>query len=258
MLDGSAEQPKLYLRWGAAFARLSWTAQPRPRHSPAPRARRSRSSARTSLTASSRGAASPTTRSSTSCSSWPVLIDPPLSESRSAARGLRTYRAILDPIGVPGMRRPEADRVGEAWGDWIASMGEWHVFGALTYDQRRRPGMPGSDVARAHVRRWLRDRSRGPGARVEAAVVALEYQRNGWPHFHPLLRLRGGLAPGDIAELGQGWFKPHGYAKLEAPRSRDAVATYAAKYLTKDLSRGDVIFWPPTGSLGVHQPGLAS
>lgn len=148
--------------------------------------------------------------------------------------------------------------VSEAWGKWISEMGEWHVFGALTYDQRRRPTVPGSDVARAHVRRWLRDNSRGEGARVEAAVVALEYQRNGWPHFHPLLRLSGGRAPGDFATLGQSWFKPHGYAKLEAPRSGDAVAAYAAKYLSKDLSRGDVIFWPLTGPLSNHQPALGA
>jgi hypothetical protein len=146
--------------------------------------------------------------------------------------------------------------VAEAWGEWIASMGEWHVFGALTYDQRRRPTVPGSDVARAHVRRWLRDAPRRAGVEVEAAVVALEYQRNGWPHFHPLLRLRGGARPGDFGRLGQAWFKPHGYAQLQVPRDQSDVAAYAAKYLAKDLSEGDVIFWPLHGQLTTHQPRL--
>jgi len=86
--------------------------------------------------------------------------------------------------------------------------------------------------------------------------VALEYQKNGWPHFHPLLRLAGGLQPGDIARLGQAWYKPHGYARLEPPRSRVDVCSYAAKYLAKDLSRGDVIFWPLRGPIGQHQPAL--
>jgi hypothetical protein len=95
------------------------------------------------------------------------------------------------------------------------------------------------------------------GRHVEAAVVALEYQKNGWPHFHPLLRLPGGLQARDFAGLGQAWFREHGYARLEAPRSRDDVCVYAAKYLTKDLGRGDVIFWPLTGPLTTHQPGLS-
>lgn len=141
------------------------------------------------------------------------------------------------------------------WGEWIASLGEWHAFGALTYDPRKHRGVPGNDVARANVRRWLGGSARVLGRPVEAAVVALEYQKNGWPHFHPLLRLPGGLQPGDLARLGQAWYGPHGYAKLEPPRSRSDVCAYASKYLAKDLSRGDVLFWPPRGDLRSHQLG---
>jgi hypothetical protein len=145
-----------------------------------------------------------------------------------------------------------------AWGDWVAEMGDWHVFGALTYDPRRRRAVPGADVAKAHVRRWLRDAPKVLGRQVEAAVVALEYHKSGWPHFHPLLRLPGGLLGGEFAALGQAWYRPHGYAQLTRPRDQVDVARYAAKYLVKDLSRGDVVFWPLRGSLGVHQPGLDS
>jgi hypothetical protein len=147
--------------------------------------------------------------------------------------------------------------VTQAWGEWIASMGEWHVFGALTYDPARRrsdrdgPIAPGVDVVRSHARAWLRD------TRVEAAVLALEYHKNGWPHLHPLVRLAGGVQRGDLVRLGQAWFARHGYAKLELPRDRDDVCAYASKYLAKDLHRGDVFLWPKTGSMSSHQLGLA-
>lgn len=143
-----------------------------------------------------------------------------------------------------------------AWGDWIAEMGEWHVFGALTYDPKRRrqddrgPVPPGADVVKAHARAWLRD------TRAEAGVVALEYHKNGWPHLHPLVRVAGGSYGHELADLGQSWFKHHGYAKLEIPRSQGDVSAYAAKYLFKDLHQGDVIFWPPRGPLSTHQTGL--
>jgi hypothetical protein len=135
-----------------------------------------------------------------------------------------------------------ASEVSEAWGKWVAEMGEWHVFGALTYDQRKRTTMPGADVAKAHLWRWLGESQKTLGRPVEAAVVALEYQRNGWPHFHPLLRLPGGLRPNDLVSLGQAWYGVHGYARLEPPRDVNDVCSYAAKYLSKDLDRGDVIF----------------
>jgi len=130
------------------------------------------------------------------------------------------------------------------------------VFGALTYDPARRCTVPARDVARAHVLRWLRDTTRGSGPRVEAAVIALEYQKNGFPHFHPLLRVQGGGRAGDFAQLGGPWFREHGFARLESPRSEADVAAYAAKYLAKDLDRGDVLFWPGRGRLNTHQPVL--
>jgi hypothetical protein len=159
--------------------------------------------------------------------------------------------------------RSDRQKVSDAWGEWVAGMGEWHLFGGLTYDQRRRrldahslPIPPGADAARGHVVKWLEEAPKRIGRPVEAAVVALEYQRNGWPHFHPLLRLAGGLQAGDLAALGGAWFEKYGYGRLEAPRELAAVCLYASKYLSKDLDRGDVIFWPRWGSLGIHQLGL--
>jgi len=153
--------------------------------------------------------------------------------------------------------------VAEAWGEWVAGLGEWHLFGGLTYDQRRRrldaqsmPIPPGADTAKGHIFSWLEEAPKRIGRPVEAAVVALEYQRNGWPHFHPLLRLAGGLQGGELEQLGGAWFRQHGYGRLEVPRERAAVCLYASKYLSKDLDRGDVLFWPRSGLLSVHQPWL--
>jgi hypothetical protein len=156
-----------------------------------------------------------------------------------------------------------ADAVTQAWGEWIAAQGPWHVFGGLTYDpaMRRRdaaggPTAPGSDPIRAHARLWLRESDKALGHRLEAAVVALEYQKSGWPHLHPLLRLAGGLQGAEFKTIGQLWFRRHGYAKLEEPLSQDDVSAYASKYLVKDLARGDVTFWPLRGGWPAHQEGL--
>lgn len=151
----------------------------------------------------------------------------------------------------------------EAWGDWIAEQGPWHIFGGLTYRQQlqeQRGGVPPlspvRDTALRHARAWLFRSDRALAGRLEAGVLALEYQQNGWPHFHPLLRLAGGLHGDEFARLGQDWFKRHGYARLEQPRDQDDVAAYASKYLVKDLSRGDVMLWPLRGSWPAHQDSL--
>ena len=163
------------------------------------------------------------------------------------------------------MERAQPERsVSEVWGRWIADMGEWHVFGALTYDPNRRtradshgePIHPGTDVVKAHIRGWLGESQRRLGRPIEAGVVAIEYMKTGWPHAHPLVRVAGGLQGNEFKVLGHTWYQRHGYAKLETPRSVEDVCEYAAKYLAKDLNRGDVIFWPLRGQLTTHQPRL--
>lgn len=160
------------------------------------------------------------------------------------------------------LKRTETEiKVAAAWGEWVAGMGEWHVFGGLTYAPGRRPCTtryrepiaPSDEVVLRHVRAWLGESQRRLGRPIEAGVIAIEHHKNGWPHAHPLLRLAGGLQERDFITVGQTWFERHGYAKLEKPRDQLDVASYAAKYLAKDLSRGDVLFWPLRGSLAVHQ-----
>jgi hypothetical protein len=139
--------------------------------------------------------------------------------------------------------------VAEAWGEWVVGLREWHLFGGLTFDQRRVPSekvlgvnvprVISRDVAGARFREWIR-RSEGVLQRRVDYVAAMESQRNGWPHFHPLLDL-GRLGDGDIETLGRLWYEANGYGRLEVPRDRAAVCSYSAKYLAKDLGTGDVL-----------------
>ena len=157
------------------------------------------------------------------------------------------------------------ETVTRAWGEWVAGLGEWHVFGGLTYDPKRRftdaaTGdwvRPADHTVLHHARAWLRESERRLGRPIEAAVVALEHHKSGWPHLHPLVRVAGGLLGNEFSTLGQTWFERHGYARLEEPRDQLDVASYAAKYLMKDLARGDVLLWPLRGPLGTHQPQMS-
>lgn len=171
----------------------------------------------------------------------------------------------------------ERERARDAWSNWVMGLREWHLFGGLTFDQRRKKRVPpgpqrfgevtregprltedgrvrlgdvplSADVARGRVRSFLRDGEQLLGRRM-AAVVALEYQKNGWPHFHPLLSIERGLQGGEIAALGGLWFRHCGGNRLEVPASTSDVCAYAAKYLSKGLDRGDVLFWPERGPL---------
>lgn len=138
-------------------------------------------------------------------------------------------------------------------GEWISGMTGWSLFGTLTYDPDRcrlipgrRDGersMPGLDVVRRHAYTWLRSGPAAVGRPVEAAVVGMERHKSGWPHLHTLLKLPGGVHRGDLVGMGHAWYATHGFAKLELPRSRDDVAGYVAKYLSKDIGTNDMIFF---------------
>lgn len=104
------------------------------------------------------------------------------------------------------------------------------------------------DVAQRFVRHWLRVNERANGEPI-AAIVALEYHRNRWIHFHALLG--GNSLGGELpqAYLKRTWADLAGFARIEAPRSVEDCAAYASKYLVKDLDRGTVLLWPPGGRL---------
>lgn len=156
------------------------------------------------------------------------------------------------------------DRVLMAWGEWVGAMGEWDLFGTLTYRQGEVGGnetkyqnaMPAPEAVVRHVKGWLREGGRRIGRPVEAAVVGIEAHKSGWPHCHALVRLPGGLQYPDVQLLGQTWYERRGYAKLEAPKTQHDVCLYVSKYVTKDLARGDVLLWPSHGPMDSHQLGL--
>jgi len=143
------------------------------------------------------------------------------------------------------------ERSRKAMGSMIAELREWDVFGTMTYDPKRRPQermwgdtfvprVVSADLAKKDFERWINDASGALGRPIEY-VCGLEYQKNGFPHFHTLLDLSG-LEDGDFKRIGGLWYKRCGYNMLEIPRSIDDCAAYAAKYLVKDISRGDVLF----------------
>lgn len=164
-------------------------------------------------------------------------------------------------------RRPESleAAASQQWGEWVGSLRRWDVFGGLTYRDQLRPGDPYRlrgprplELVKRDVEYLTREFKRQTGRRVEATVAAIESHQNGWPHVHPLMGVEG-FTDGDLRLLWGIWYEKHGAGKLSVPRSQDDVSRYAAKYLAKDIGRGDVVILPARATLqelGAAQRGL--
>jgi hypothetical protein len=183
----------------------------------------------------------------------------------------------------PGCPGCDVVRRRQAFARWVVGLRSWDLTITLTFDPKKRALRPpgsgtgrlrvsprvseerdlrlvdasiGGDVAMGRVRRWLREGEQNLGRRI-AAVVCLENHRSGHPHFHGLLGIDGGLQYGDIRILSGLWCERNGYNILERPRVIEGYAAYAAKYMSKDLKQGGVIFWPEHGLLTdrkLHRP----
>lgn len=169
--------------------------------------------------------------------------------------------AALDVLEVEGREavRLKSGRVvwrdgmRDVWGEFIASLRPWTLFGTLTYDRdryaqwvassRKRSGYRDGisdvvplDTAERHFLSYVDGLGQLLGHGVEY-VDALEFHKDGWPHHHVLLDT-GEVHQGDIAAVGQRWFKRFGWNDLSEPRSQLDVCSYAAKYLSKDVMLG--------------------
>jgi len=179
-----------------------------------------------------------------------------------------------------GARREQEEAATEAMADFFMELGPWDIFGGETFDQRRRrfqrietrtaepvcvggdrwvwghpvvydyihelPRKVGVDGTREAFQNFIRRGRKALGRGIEYAA-AIESQKNGWPHLHPLLKVEEGLRGGDIAALGRIWWEEYGLNKLAAPRSQNDVAGYCAKYLVKDVACGELLLSPRLG-----------
>jgi len=180
-----------------------------------------------------------------------------------------------------GARREQEQAATEAMGELFMKLGPWDIFGGETFDQRRRrfqrietrtsepvcvggdrwvwghpvvydyihelPRKVSVDGTREAFQNFIRRGRKALGRGIEYAA-AIESQKNGWPHLHPLLKVEEGLRGGDIAALGRIWWEEYGLNKLAAPRSQNDVAGYCAKYLVKDLASGELLLSPRLGA----------
>jgi hypothetical protein len=162
-----------------------------------------------------------------------------------------------------------------AMGEWVAEMRPWDCFGGLTYDPKRlrrgerflrprhltgdwnrqgqrrfqwsddhpAPPLVHREVVERHVKDWVRECAALLGRRIEY-VIALERQHfTGQWHAHPLMDC-GGADQADRSAMGMAWYRAHGLSKLDYPRSSQDAATYASKYLFKDMEAGDALLSP--------------
>jgi hypothetical protein len=193
-------------------------------------------------------------------------------------RGNVSWRADFEGEMETAQRELEQAAT-EAMGEFFAELGPWDIFGGETFDQRRRrfqrietrttepvcvggkwvwgypvvydyihelPRKVGVDSTRKAFQNFITRGRKALGRRIEYAA-AVESQKNGWPHLHPLLKVEDGLRAGDMAALGRIWWQEYGLNKLAAPRSQEDVAGYCAKYLTKDLASGALLLSPRLG-----------
>jgi len=123
-----------------------------------------------------------------------------------------------------------------AWAEFL-NQWAWDWFGTFTFrgdfihpesaDKRFRVFV--SKVNRAlYGVRWYKK----PGRAVRWAR-ALETQKRGVVHYHALL---GGVGLGELRRLTfmDTWAELAGWARIEPPRSSEAVRAYVSKYVVKD------------------------
>lgn len=118
-----------------------------------------------------------------------------------------------------------------AWSEWLQTQ-PWDIFFTGTY---RRPNRNGGISHAEYAFRAVLGRCSYAGA-----FVGEEYHRDRERiHIHGLIRTAlGESIPADCREIWQKWFRAFGRAHAVPIRGkRDAVVSYCAKYVTKEMTR---------------------
>jgi hypothetical protein len=147
------------------------------------------------------------------------------------------------PDDVISARKQLETGARDAAGEWISALRPWDLYFTLTYDQRRPryTQAPSMWASRRHAQGWLDDVLIAFVRNVDS-VASLEYQNNGWPHWHGLLSA-GGVSPREFTKASELWFSKYGYCKFVqlGDLDRNRVSEYVAKYITKYT--GDMLFY---------------
>ena len=150
---------------------------------------------------------------------------------------------------------PSNDTLTKAWTDLLGRW-RWDWFATLTF----RGDWVHPEKANSKFRVWTSRINRtlyGPRWYKHEKGVwwvrALEHQRRGVIHYHTLL---GGDRLADLRRLSwmDEWDKLAGFARIEPPRSSDAVRTYCAKYVVKG---GEIDLGGPLEGTNILDPRLS-
>lgn len=153
------------------------------------------------------------------------------------------------PVDIIESRKELERNARSAAGLWISTLCKWDLYFTLTYDPKRPRYVqaPSMWASRRHMTSWLKQLDKFYSRGV-CAVSSLEYQRNGWPHWHGLVGA-GGVSQLEFTKASELWYNAYGYCKfVKVDRGdRDRISEYVSKYITKDS--GDVLFYGPLGDL---------
>jgi len=132
----------------------------------------------------------------------------------------------------------------DAYADWISSE-PFDVFLTVTAADRTSPEAM-LKRTRYILSRWSRhlwgNNAHRKGLKFEG-VIGIERTKAGNPHSHSLIRLPDAQAglPLPLAILQDIASATGGFCKVESPRQQADVASYVAKYVTKE---GELYFTP--------------
>jgi len=162
----------------------------------------------------------------------------------------RTEEQINDSIdsSLRRTRREIAD---------IVDCNDFDMFATLTFDPKKHPLAKDYEYAKKIVIKWLKNQQLTHGA--FRYVLVPERQSNGNIHFHALLggftgkyhktNTRGNADNKRQCFKINSWEARYGFADMEEIGNKEATGRYIGKYITKEMTRTQVI---DDGTIGKH------